>query len=127
MQNSQDQAAPGKSSAQQSANSASKAPAKHVASKAKTTKHIASRASNRSQDSRENQMTMQLNRQQLMGGGMNASNGNMSGNPFNNGSPQQAQAGGANCTPDRPDCGTARQNPAIQSSPQQRTYNASPQ
>jgi len=44
------------------------------------------------------------------------------GNPFDSGSPQQAQAGGANCTPDNPSCGTARQNPAINSSPQHRTY-----
>jgi hypothetical protein len=104
--------------------------AKHIASKAKPkAAHVASRAKagDRSQDSRENQMTMQLNRQQLAGGSMNASTGDMSGNPFNNGAPQQAQAGGANCTPDRPDCGTARQNPSIQSSPQQRTYNASPE
>jgi hypothetical protein len=48
-----------------------------------------------------------------------------SANPFDRGSPQQAQAGGPNCTPDRPDCGTARRNPAIQSSPQQRMYNSS--
>jgi hypothetical protein len=56
---------------------------------------------------------------------MNGSRGMSSsgaGNPFNAGSPQQAEAGGANCTPDNPSCGTARQNPAINSSPQHRTY-----
>ncbi len=77
-------------------------------------------------DAQENQETMRLNRQQV--GGTGASNSTMpsrgmsSGNPFNNGSPQQAQAGGANCTPDNPSCGTARDNPAINSSPQHRTY-----
>ncbi len=83
----------------------------------------------RGSDARENAETEQLNRQQLAGPG--ASNGGMSssgmsssgaGMPFDNGSPQQAQAGGANCTPDNPSCGTARQNPAINSSPQHRTY-----
>jgi hypothetical protein len=71
-------------------------------------------------DSKEDQETMKLNRQQLAsgaGGGMNSSS-----NSFDNGSPQQAQAGGANCTPDNMSCGTARENPAIKSSPQQRTY-----
>jgi hypothetical protein len=71
---------------------------------------------------------MQLNRQQLAGdntsmapSGMSSS-GMGAGNSFDNGSPQQAQGGGANCTPDNPSCGTARQNPAINSSPQHRTY-----
>jgi hypothetical protein len=106
------------------------------ASKART-HHV---ARNSGDDARENQETMQLNRQQLAGGnsaslapsaGMGYSNGmgyssGMSstgaGIPFNNGSPQQAQGGGANCAPDNPSCGTARQNPAINSSPQHRTY-----
>jgi hypothetical protein len=89
--------------------------------------HIASARSG-GNDSKENQETMQLNRQQVAGApdgmsssGMGAS-GSGAGNPFNNGSPQQAQGGGANCTPDNPSCGTARQNPAINSSPQHRTY-----
>lgn len=104
----------------------------HVASEAKAPRHIASRGSAKG-NARENQETAQLNRQQISGSAMNEGmSANMAGtngmhrNPFNNGSPQQAQAGGANCTPDRPDCGTARQNPAINSSPQQRTYNAAP-
>jgi hypothetical protein len=88
-------------------------------------RHMAGMHADRSQDSREDRITMQLNRQQLADNG-NMSAPGMSGNAasFNNGAPQQAQAGGANCTPDRPDCGTARDNPAINSSPQQRTYNA---
>jgi hypothetical protein len=92
--------------------------------------HVASTRS-RGNDAKENQETMQLNRQQLAGGSssMNNSTGSSGGmsssnpaNPFDNGSPQQAQAGGANCTPDNMSCGTARQNPAINSSPQHRTY-----
>ena len=90
-------------------------------------------ARNRGADARENQETQQLNRQQIAGnsasmapsGGMGYSGGMRSsgaGNPFDNGSPQQAQGGGANCSPDNPSCGTARQNPAINSSPQHRTY-----
>lgn len=87
-------------------------------------------------DARENDETRQLNRQQLAGNGSASMapssmsgmgrSGSMSssgaGNPFNTSSPQQAQAGGANCTPDNPSCGTARQNPAINSAPQHRTY-----
>ena len=80
---------------------------------------------------------MQLNRQQIAGttssmapgsmgysSGIGAPRGVSTGasNSFNNGSPQQAQGGGPNCTPDNPSCGTARQNPAINSSPQHRTY-----
>jgi hypothetical protein len=89
-------------------------------------------AGNSRADTRENQETIRLNRQQLAGtsasmapGGMGGASGMSSsgaGNPFNNGAPQQAQAGGANCTPDNPSCGTGRENPAINSSPQQRTY-----
>src|SRR6185503_4072424 len=96
-------------------------------------------ARNGRDDARENEETMQLNRQQLAGtsasmgpsGSMGYSSGigsprgvSSSGGayPFNNGSPQQAQGGGVNCTPDNPSCGTARQNPAINSSPQHRTY-----
>ncbi|HEY1506294.1 MAG TPA: hypothetical protein VGF92_18460 [Stellaceae bacterium] len=86
--------------------------------------HVASNRM-RGSDSKENQETMQLNRQQLAGdsnmGGMNGMSSS-GGNSFDSGSPQQAQAGGANCTPDNMSCGTARQNPAINSSPQQRTY-----
>jgi len=99
------------------------------ASKART--HHVARSNNRI-NARENQETRQLNLQQLAGNsasmapsGMSGSSGMSSsgaGNPFNNGSPQQAQAGGANCTPDNPSCGTARQNPAINSPPQHRTY-----
>jgi hypothetical protein len=98
------------------------------------THHVASARSS-GNDAKENQETMQLNRQQVAGGSSSMNNsmgsGNMGSrgmsssnpaNPFDNGSPQQAQAGGANCTPDNPSCGTARQNPAIQSSPQHRTY-----
>jgi hypothetical protein len=88
--------------------------------------HVAS-ARTGGNDSKENQETMQLNRQQVAANGsasMGSSGMNSSGagNPFNNGSPQQAQGGGANCAPDNPSCGTARQNPAINSSPQHRTY-----
>lgn len=109
------------------------------ASKAKSHHMASSRSSGN--DAKENQETMQLNRQQLASGGgsamapsgsrgmygsgMSGSGGMTSsgaGNPFNNGSPQQAQGGGPNCTPDNPSCGTARQNPAINSSPQHRTY-----
>lgn len=89
-------------------------------------------ARNSRADARENQETMRLNRQQLAGNSASMAPGgasNMSGMsssgaryPFNTGSPQQAQAGGANCTPDNPSCGTARENPAINSSPQHRTY-----
>jgi hypothetical protein len=96
-------------------------------------------AKNSRDDARENQETRQLNLQQVAGGsgasmapsggvsgsGMGYSSGMSSsgaGNPFNNGSPQQAQGGGPNCTPDNPSCGTARQNPAINSAPQHRTY-----
>ncbi len=94
---------------------------KHASDKSKA-RHIASARSG-GNDSKENQETMQLNRQQVAGmpRSMNSS-GSGAGNPFNNGSPQQAQGGGANCTPDNPSCGTARQNPAINSSPQHRTY-----
>jgi hypothetical protein len=99
-------------------------------SSGKSSKHARHVASARSggNDSKENQETMRLNRQQVAGmpGAMNSSgmgaSGSGAGNPFNNGSPQQAQGGGANCTPDTPSCGTARQNPAINSSPQHRTY-----
>jgi hypothetical protein len=123
---SMDKSSMDQSSMKMNKSAAKKAP-KHIASTAKT-QHIASKASDRGQNSRENQATEKLNQQQLASGGaIGASNGNPSGNSFNNGAPQQAQAGGANCTPDRPDCGTARQNPAINSSPQQRMYNASPQ
>jgi len=110
-------------------------PSRHASTHAKSKAHhvasnTRSHVSDRSADARENQETMQLNRQQVAGApgdasGMSTSNG--ADNPFDRGSPQQAQGGGPNCTPDRPDCGTARQNPAINSSPQQRTYNASPQ
>jgi hypothetical protein len=90
-------------------------------------------ARNSGADARENQETRELNLRQLAGNSASmAPNGSMgyssgmsssgAGNPFNNGSPQQAQGGGANCTPDNPSCGTARQNPAINSSPQHRTY-----
>lgn len=89
---------------------------------------LARTRSDRSQDARENQITMQLNRQQLAANGnMSASGMSGTGNSFDNGAPQQAQAGGANCTPDNPSCGTARDNPAINSSPQHRVYNASPE
>jgi hypothetical protein len=94
-------------------------------------RHVASRARMSGNDARENQETAQLNRQQAGGMGASSMSGGSGGqtaeNPFDRGSPQYPQAGGAACTPDRPDCGTARQNPAIQSSPQQRMYNASPQ
>jgi hypothetical protein len=101
-------------------------------SAAKARTHHAARTSR--DDARENEETMQLNRQQIAGGGsasmapsrgMGYSSGMSSsgaGYPFNSGSPQQAQGGGPNCTPDNASCGTARQNPAINSSPQQRTY-----
>lgn len=93
-------------------------------------------ARNSRDDARENQETMQLNRQQLAGtsasmapsgsmgysSGMNGMSSSGAGYPFNGGSPQQAQGGGSNCAPDNPSCGTARQNPAINSSPQHRTY-----
>jgi len=104
--------------------------AKH-ASKSTTRMHHVASARGSGNDAKENRETEQLNRQQVAGGtsmapgGMNGSSGMNSsgaGNPFNNGSPQQAQGGGANCTPDNPSCGTARQNPAIQSSPEHRTY-----
>jgi hypothetical protein len=88
--------------------------------------HVARSGGN---DSKENQETLQLNRQQVAGGnasmlpsGSSGMSSSGAGNAFNNGSPQQAQGGGANCTPDNPSCGTARQNPAINSSPQHRTY-----
>lgn len=88
-------------------------------------------ARNGSVDARANQETRDLNRQQLAGmapSGMNSMGGSSgmsssgASNPFDASSPQQAQAGGANCTPDNPSCGTARQNPAINSAPQHRTY-----
>lgn len=89
---------------------------------------LASARSDRGQNARENETTMELNRQQLAANGnMSAAGAGMSGNggsSFNNGAPQQAQAGGANCTPDNPSCGTARENPGINSSPQHRTYDA---
>jgi hypothetical protein len=94
--------------------------------KSKSRMHHGMSSRNGGNDAKENQETMRLNRQQL--GGTGASNNAMpsrgmsSSNPFNKGSPQQAQAGGANCTPDNPSCGTARENPAINSSPQHRTY-----
>jgi hypothetical protein len=99
--------------------------------KSKGRSHHSDSARNGGNDSQENQETMKLNRQQLTAGGSTSMNnrgssgGMSSSNPsnsFDNGSPQQAQAGGANCTPDNPSCGTARQNPAINSSPQHRTY-----
>jgi hypothetical protein len=105
----------------------------HTAKAKAKTHRVASKAPDRGQNARENQITEQLNQQQLAaGGGMSASGGRSgtggsNGASFNSGAPQQAQAGGPNCTPDNPSCGTARQNPAIQSSPQHRTYNASPQ
>jgi hypothetical protein len=104
------------SSGKASKNASTKSKAHHVAS-----------ARGSGNDSKENQETMQLNRQQVAANGsasMGSSGMNSSGagNPFNNGSPQQAQGGGANCLPDNPSCGTARQNPAINSSPQHRTY-----
>lgn len=99
---------------------------------------VARNTRNSSSDSRENDETMRLNRQQLAGnsagmaasgsssmyrsGSMSGSTSSGMGNPFNNGSPQQAQGGGTDCTPDNPSCGTTRQNPAINSSPQHRTY-----
>jgi hypothetical protein len=94
-----------------------------------TSQRLASRAhaTDRSENARENRITAQLNRQQLAGAAGMSASGSISGNSFNNGSPQQAQAGGPNCTPDNPSCGTARQNPAIQSSPEHRTYGASPE
>jgi hypothetical protein len=131
----------GSSSMNQSSDMNSSKSMKSSKSKAKS-HHVAS-ARTSGNDSRENQETMQLNRQQIAGGsssmnnssgsrgmsnsgsmgsgGMGASSSNPA-NSFDNGSPQQAQAGGANCTPDNPSCGTARQNPAINSSPQHRTY-----
>lgn len=92
----------------------------------KSVAHRKMASSDRSENARENETTMQLNRQQLASapGGSDMSGMNGRDNSFDRGSPQQAQAGGSNCTPDRPDCGTARENPAINSSPQQRTYNA---
>jgi hypothetical protein len=90
-------------------------------------RHVASRARTSGNDARENQETAQLNRQQLGASGMTGGAGQTAENPFDRGSPQYPQAGSAACSPDRPDCGTARDNPAIQSSPQQRMYNASPQ
>lgn len=87
-------------------------------------------ARNSRADARENQETRQLNLRQLTSGssasmapsGIGGMSSSGASNPFNNGSPQQAQGGGPNCTPDNPSCGTARQNPAINSSPQHRTY-----
>jgi hypothetical protein len=101
-------------------------------------KHIASnkgmKSGERRDDAQANQMTAQLNQGQLSGNGMmsnsSANNGaamNGNGNSFDNGRPQAAQAGGANCSPDNPSCGTARQNPAINSSPQHRLENSSPE
>ena len=86
-------------------------------------------SSRSSTDAKENEETMRLNRQQLASGGagmtpdnMNGMSSSVAGNPFNNGSPQQAQGSGPDCTPDNMSCGTARENPAINSSPQHRTY-----
>jgi hypothetical protein len=94
-------------------------------------RHMASnkgmKGSERNQDSKENQQTARLNQSQMSGNAMNngtAMNGN--GNSFDNGRPQAAQAGGADCSPDNPSCGTARQDPAINSSPQHRLQGASP-
>jgi hypothetical protein len=98
-------------------------------------------ARNGGADARENQETRELNRRQLAGnsasmapsgsmggsGDMSGMSSSGAGNPFNSSSPQQAQAGGPNCTPDNPSCGTARQNPAINSAPQHRTYGAQQQ
>jgi hypothetical protein len=112
---------------------------KSSSTKSKAKMHHVASARSSGNDAKENQETMQLNRQQLASGSSSMNNsmgargsmgagasGSMSSsnpaNPFDNGSPQQAQAGGANCTPDNSSCGTARQNPAIQSSPQHRTY-----
>jgi hypothetical protein len=98
----------------------------NAATKSKARSHHGMSSRSSGNDAKENQETMRLNRQQL--GGTGASNnampsrGTSSSNPFNKGSPQQAQAGGANCMPDNPSCGTARGNPAINSSPQHRTY-----
>ena len=103
-----------------------------------TSHHI---AKNSRDDAREDQETRQLNLRQVAGGnGASMTPSSMSGsssmgyssgmgssgvgNSFNSGSPQQAQGGSARCTPDNPSCGTARQNPAINSSPQHRTYGA---
>lgn len=109
-------------------------PMKNSSMNSKAKVHHVARARGNGTDAKENQETMQLNRQQIAGGSSSMNNmgpGSMGSrgmsssnpaNPFDNGSPQQAQAGGPNCSPDNPSCGTARQNPAIQSSPQHRTY-----
>ncbi|HWE74441.1 MAG TPA: hypothetical protein VG328_14855 [Stellaceae bacterium] len=109
-------------------------PMKNSSMNSKAKAHHVARARGNASDAKENQETMQLNRQQIAGGSSSMNNmgpGSMGSrgmsssnpaNPFDNGSPQQAQAGGPNCSPDNPSCGTARQNPAIQSSPQHRTY-----
>lgn len=122
---------------------------------AQTTHHTSTRTSHRSihhavrsdtaaENARENRETEQLNRSQLRASASSTSSmmpqqgmyqgsqqgytttSNPTGNPFDNGSPQAAQAGGPNCTPDNPSCGTARENPAINSSPQHRLYPESP-
>lgn len=106
---------------------------KHETSNMKA-KHVASTKDTRSENSREDQETAKLNQGQLSGNGSMANNGmnrdgtamNGNGNSFDNGRPQAAQAGGASCTPDNPSCGTARENPAINSSPQHRLQQASP-
>jgi hypothetical protein len=104
---------------------------KNSSMKSRARSHHVDSARNGGNDSKENQETMQLNRQQLAGGGSTSMNntgspgGMSSSNPansFDKGSPQQAQGGGPNCTPDNMSCGTARENPAINSSPQHRTY-----
>ena len=96
------------------------------------TKHIASRKpiGGGANNARENQETAQLNQSQASSNGMMmgksgaVTNGN--GNAFDKGRPQSAQAGGSDCSPDNPSCGTARQNPAINSPPQHRLQQASP-
>lgn len=101
-------------------------------------RHIARNHAGAGNNARENRETAELNMRQVQGGMSNAGTSGTMGassemggqtaqTPFDRGSPQTPRAGIINCTPDRPDCGTARQNPAIQSSPQQRIYNAAPQ
>lgn len=107
----------------------------NMANSASAPRPIARNHARAGSDARENRETAELNMRQVQGGGMSTAGMNSSApmrgqtaqTPFNQGSPQTPRAGMMNCTPDRPDCGTARQNPSIQSSPQQRTNNASPQ
>jgi len=126
----------GKSSSQ--APSSSKAMSHQASRDNANANHMANnkgmKGGTRSDDAQANQETAQLNQGQLSGHGMmsngmgnngGAMNGN--GNSFDNGRPQAAQAGGPDCTPDNPSCGTARRNPAINSSPQHRLQGASPE